>query len=257
MRRRDPSQARRLEVLLVRRLPAHAPRLRGRAARDRRRRRDRVLPRGDDGEVGGPVRRLARRGVDHDRRTTSSGSTRSASSRGCSSRSAPARRPAASRRSATSPTCASGSRWSTRARSTSRRSETSTPIADHVQVDLELRGCPISKAQLVETVLRAAQRPARRGSRRRASASSARRAARPCVMVAGGTPCLGPVTQAGCGAICPAYDRGCYGCFGPMESPNMPALAAQWRALGAGDDARSCARSEPSMPTRRRSGRRA
>jgi len=53
-----------------------------------------------------------------------------------------------------------------------------------------------------------------------------------CVMVLG-TPCLGPVTHAGCGAICPAYNRGCYGCFGPMESPNMPALGAQWRALGA------------------------
>ncbi len=56
-----------------------------------------------------------------------------------------------------------------------------------------------------------------------------------CVMVARGTPCLGPVTQSGCGAICPAYDRGCYGCFGPMESPNMAALAAQWRTLGVDD----------------------
>ena len=55
-------------------------------------------------------------------------------------------------------------------------------------------------------------------------------------MVAHGTPCLGPVTHGGCGAICPAYDRGCYGCFGPMESPNMPALAAQWQALGVDDD---------------------
>jgi coenzyme F420-reducing hydrogenase gamma subunit len=53
-----------------------------------------------------------------------------------------------------------------------------------------------------------------------------------CVMVQG-TPCLGPVTQAGCGAICPAYRRGCYGCFGPMEQPNTAALAAGWTALGA------------------------
>jgi len=56
-----------------------------------------------------------------------------------------------------------------------------------------------------------------------------------CVMVADGTPCLGPVTQAGCGAICPSFDRGCYGCFGPMESPNTAALAAWWRRLGASD----------------------
>ena len=53
-----------------------------------------------------------------------------------------------------------------------------------------------------------------------------------CVMVAGETPCLGPVTQAGCGAICPSYHRGCYGCFGPMENPNTPALSAHFKELG-------------------------
>jgi coenzyme F420-reducing hydrogenase gamma subunit len=109
---------------------------------------------------------------------------------------------------------------------------TSTPIADHVKVDLELRGCPISKEQLVETVLALLN-----GRRPKLATTSVcfecKARGTPCVMVAGGTPCLGPVTQAGCGAICPAFDRGCYGCFGPMESPNMPALVAQWRALGA------------------------
>ena len=52
-------------------------------------------------------------------------------------------------------------------------------------------------------------------------------------MVAHGTPCLGPVTHAGCGALCPAYDRGCYGCFGPMETPNTRARSrAGWARLG-------------------------
>ena len=113
--------------------------------------------------------------------------------------------------------------------------ETSTPIADHVQVDLELRGCPISKAQLVETVsaLLNARRP-RLPSTSVCMECKSRGTA--CVMVAHGTPCLGPVTQAGCGAICPAYGRGCYGCFGPMESPNITALARQWQELGVGDD---------------------
>jgi sulfhydrogenase subunit delta len=110
----------------------------------------------------------------------------------------------------------------------------STPIADHVRVDLELRGCPISKEQLLETVtaLLAGRRP------RLATTSvcfECKARGTPCVLVAHGTPCLGPVTQAGCGAICPSYARGCYGCFGPMESPNVAALADQWRALGAGD----------------------
>ncbi len=109
--------------------------------------------------------------------------------------------------------------------------DTSTPIADHVHVDLELRGCPISKAQLVETVsaLLAGRRP-RIPSTSVCTECKAR--GTPCVMVAFGTPCLGPVTQAGCGAICPAYARGCYGCFGPMESPNVESLARQWRELG-------------------------
>ena len=54
-------------------------------------------------------------------------------------------------------------------------------------------------------------------------------------MVAEGTPCLGPVTQAGCGAICPAHHRGCYGCFGPMGSPNVPALIPFLRRSGMSD----------------------
>jgi coenzyme F420-reducing hydrogenase gamma subunit len=113
--------------------------------------------------------------------------------------------------------------------------DTSTPIADHVPVDLELRGCPISKAQLVETV--AALIHARRPRLPTVSVCMECKArGTTCVMVAEGTPCLGPVTQAGCGAICPAFDRGCYGCFGPMESPNVTALARQWQELGVSDD---------------------
>jgi coenzyme F420-reducing hydrogenase gamma subunit len=112
--------------------------------------------------------------------------------------------------------------------------DTSTPIADHVTVDLELRGCPISKAQLVETVsaLLNGRRP-RIPSTSVCTECKAR--GTPCVMVAEGIPCLGPVTQAGCGALCPAYGRGCYGCFGPMESPNTEALSRQWRELGVSD----------------------
>jgi coenzyme F420-reducing hydrogenase gamma subunit len=53
-------------------------------------------------------------------------------------------------------------------------------------------------------------------------------------MVAHGTACLGPVTHAGCGAICPAYDRGCYGCYGPKETPNTASLD-QWSGLETPD----------------------
>jgi coenzyme F420-reducing hydrogenase gamma subunit len=106
-----------------------------------------------------------------------------------------------------------------------------TPIADHVEVDLELRGCPISKHQLVETVVaflngRAPVLPTY------SVCVECKRKGNPCVMVAHGTPCMGPVTQAGCGAICPSFNRGCYGCFGPMESPDTTALGDRFIELG-------------------------
>jgi len=108
---------------------------------------------------------------------------------------------------------------------------TSTPIADHVRVDFELRGCPIDKRQLLEliTALLAGRQPQIPGH---SVCEECKRRGTACVMVAHGTPCLGPVTQAGCGAICPAYGRGCYGCFGPVAEPNTVALIPQLRRLG-------------------------
>lgn len=112
----------------------------------------------------------------------------------------------------------------------------STAIADHVRVDFELRGCPISKAQLVETI--AAFLIGRKPNIPNYSVcQECKRRGTTCVMVVDGIPCLGPVTQAGCGAICPAYHRGCYGCFGPKESANTDSLAERWKQLNrTGED---------------------
>jgi coenzyme F420-reducing hydrogenase gamma subunit len=110
----------------------------------------------------------------------------------------------------------------------------STPIADHVFVDFELRGCPINKMQLVE-VISAFLNDRKPNTPPHSVCMECKRRGTVCVMVAQGTPCLGPVTHAGCGAICPAYDRGCYGCFGPKETPNTVALSSWWRHLGAGE----------------------
>ena len=111
--------------------------------------------------------------------------------------------------------------------------EASTPIAQHVRVDLELRGCPISRSQLLE-VLGAFLRGRRPNIPTYSVCFECKRQGTVCVMAAQGTPCLGPVTQAGCGALCPSYHRGCYGCFGPMESPNTASLGARWESMGAG-----------------------
>ena len=108
----------------------------------------------------------------------------------------------------------------------------STPIADHVFVDFELRGCPINKYQLVEA-LNALLNGRKPNVPTYSLCVECKRKGIPCVMVSHGTPCLGPVTQAGCGALCPLYNRGCYGCFGPMETPNTEALSDVWRSLGA------------------------
>src|SRR3954447_23473748 len=111
---------------------------------------------------------------------------------------------------------------------------TSTAIAAHVPVDFELTGCPIDKHQLLEVI--AAHLHGRRPRIRAHSVCvECKRRGTVCVMVAHGTPCLGPVTHAGCGALCPAYDRGCYGCFGPMESPDTAALSARLGELGLSD----------------------
>ena len=108
---------------------------------------------------------------------------------------------------------------------------TSTPISAHVAVDFELHGCPIDKYQLLEVI--AAQLLGRRPQIASASVcTECKRRGTVCVMVAHGTACLGPVTHAGCGAICPSFNRGCYGCFGPMETPNVGALTRRLREQG-------------------------
>ena len=107
----------------------------------------------------------------------------------------------------------------------------STPIADHVYVDFELRGCPVNKHQLME-VISAFLNGRKPNTPAYSVCLECKRRGFVCVQVAKGTPCMGPVTQAGCGAICPKYSRGCYGCFGPKETPNTAALSAQWSRLG-------------------------
>jgi coenzyme F420-reducing hydrogenase gamma subunit len=111
----------------------------------------------------------------------------------------------------------------------------STPIADHVFVDFELRGCPISKQQLVE-VLSAFLSGRRPATPTYSVCLECKRRGTVCGLVTHGPPCMGPVTQAGCNALCPSYHRGCYGCFGPKETPNPSSLASYWRSAGMKND---------------------
>jgi len=109
--------------------------------------------------------------------------------------------------------------------------DNSTPVADHVKVDLELTGCPIDRDQLLGVISQLL-----RGSVPRPSTTpvciECKRLGYLCVLVTRGEPCLGPVTRTGCGAICPGVARGCYGCFGPSQTPNTEALAKLFQAHG-------------------------
>ncbi len=111
----------------------------------------------------------------------------------------------------------------------------STPIGDHVKVDFELRGCPINKMQLVE-VISAYLADRKPNTPAHSTCIECKRQGTVCVMVAQGTPCLGPVTHAGCDALCPGYNRGCFGCFGPKETPNTGSLSEWMQHHGSDND---------------------
>ena len=111
----------------------------------------------------------------------------------------------------------------------------STAISDHVAVDFELHGCPVNKQQLVE-VLRAFLQGCKPNIPTYSVCMECKRRGTVCVMVAQGMTCLGPVTHAGCGALCPTYHRGCFACFGPAETANTASLARHLAGTGVGDD---------------------
>ncbi len=112
----------------------------------------------------------------------------------------------------------------------------STPASAHVRVDLELPGCPIDKGQLKEALLSLARGriPALPCH---AVCLECKRRGNPCVVVAKGIPCLGPVTRTGCGALCPRFGRGCYGCFGPAEQSNFGAMREMLEGAGLSPEA--------------------
>jgi len=108
---------------------------------------------------------------------------------------------------------------------------TSTPISAHVKVDYEIHGCPVNKQQVLRVLVRTllGTTPDLPGH---SVCMECKRKGHVCVLVTRGVPCMGPVTRAGCGALCPGLGRDCYGCFGPAEDPSPEALAARFAQLG-------------------------
>ncbi|MBX9982656.1 oxidoreductase [Mycobacterium gordonae] len=111
---------------------------------------------------------------------------------------------------------------------------TSTPASAHVKVDYQLQGCPIDRGQLLDTLAallvgRKPRLPAK------TVCTECKLRGVTCVVVADGIPCLGPVTHAGCGALCPRHHRGCFGCFGPSAAPQTATLIPLLRRDGLSD----------------------
>lgn len=101
--------------------------------------------------------------------------------------------------------------------------DTSTPIAEHVKVDLELWGCPVNKYQALEVIIALLQNR-RPNLPTHSVCLDCKRDGNLCVLVANGVACLGPVTRTGCGALCPSKGRGCYGCFGPVPNADVDTM---------------------------------
>ncbi|AHE97961.1 NADH-quinone oxidoreductase subunit B family protein [Thioalkalivibrio paradoxus] len=106
-----------------------------------------------------------------------------------------------------------------------------TPVAEHVKVDLELWGCPVNARQVFQALRQLLFGVAPVVDKDKLCVEC-KRQQHVCVLVAQGKPCLGPVTHTGCGALCPAFGRDCYACFGPAENPNTAALARRFEGLG-------------------------
>ncbi|MET1159344.1 MAG: hypothetical protein ABWW65_00115 [Thermoprotei archaeon] len=87
------------------------------------------------------------------------------------------------------------------------------PVGEVVKVDLSIPGCPVN-GDAVVSLLRKYANQGLPILLRESVCMECKRKGIECVLVAHGKPCLGLVTNAGCGALCPSFGRGCYGCFG-------------------------------------------
>jgi coenzyme F420-reducing hydrogenase gamma subunit len=108
----------------------------------------------------------------------------------------------------------------------------STPINEHIEVDFELRGCPVNQTMLMETIQSFLFDKPRPEVPNRSVCVDCKKLGVVCIMTNEHKPCMGPLTQAGCGALCPSYDRTCSGCYGPKANANPTGVARLWRQLG-------------------------
>lgn len=96
------------------------------------------------------------------------------------------------------------------------------PLSAYVAVDFLIHGCPVNKDEVVRIVedLLAGKPLKYRGW---SVCFDCKQAGNECRLI-DKKPCLGPIIQGGCGAVCVSGGSACYGCFGLRKDPNIKAL---------------------------------
>ena len=107
----------------------------------------------------------------------------------------------------------------------------STPVAEHVRVDFELWGCPVTQLQVTQLLQQLSVGVFPKDNAEKLC-MDCKRQNQVCVLVTQNQPCLGPVVRTGCGALCPSFGKACYGCFGPSEQPNCHSLTNRFAGFG-------------------------
>jgi coenzyme F420-reducing hydrogenase gamma subunit len=102
------------------------------------------------------------------------------------------------------------------------QTQEASAISRHVDVDLNIYGCPINKREVEETVLNIVL--GKSVSVPQYPVCMECKANENVCMFDLGEPCLGPVTRAGCNSWCPNGRMGCWGCRGPAEDCNIDLL---------------------------------
>lgn len=93
------------------------------------------------------------------------------------------------------------------------------PIESVIKVDYWIQGCPIDKDEFIE-VTKAILLGKKPRIPEYPVCVECQMKENVCLFEKGMI-CLGPVTRAGCKAICPTYNDGCVGCRGLIEDPNL------------------------------------
>ncbi len=106
----------------------------------------------------------------------------------------------------------------------------SLPLSEIVHIDYEIRGCPVS-VNVVKWCLNALLLGKSLPNYSYSVCLECKIKGNVCQLILG-KPCLGPITMAGCDAICPSVNRGCYGCFGPYKDANITALEEIFKENG-------------------------